>query len=77
MFEPWLNPQCTDMVLYAHNRGHKLRVYTTLVGMGQSDIERLAEIHFVHFSVHIPSGGRNERIGLNESYLYILTEMFH
>ena len=39
MAEPWLNKNCSNMVLYAAQRGHKLVVYTTLVGMTVDDFE--------------------------------------
>src|SRR5688572_6576247 len=29
--EAWLNPECTQMLLYAHSRGHRITVHTTLV----------------------------------------------
>lgn len=54
MCEPWLNPRCTDMLLYAHQKGHKILVYTTLIGMNLSDIEIFEPIPFLDFYVHLP-----------------------
>ena len=31
--EPWLNKDCTDMVLYAHEKGHPISIFTTGIGM--------------------------------------------
>ena len=37
--EVWLNPECTKMLLYAYNKGHRINVFTTMVGMSTNDIE--------------------------------------
>jgi adenine C2-methylase RlmN of 23S rRNA A2503 and tRNA A37 len=39
MCEPWLNPECTHMLLHANERGHKIKASTTLVGMNIEDVE--------------------------------------
>jgi hypothetical protein len=57
--EPWLNPECTDMVLYAHSIGHKVSIFTTGVGMTTTDVDRLKNIPFASgpnrgFTLHIP-----------------------
>ena len=41
MAEPWLNPQATDMVFHAFERGRKVAIYTTLQGMWAVDADRL------------------------------------
>src|SRR5258708_151855 len=40
MSEPWQNPECTRMLLYAHRQGYKMRVFTTLAGMRREDFEQ-------------------------------------
>lgn len=57
--EPWMNKNCTDMVLYAHERGHPVSVFTTGIGMSVEDIERIAHIPFAGqpnggFTLHLP-----------------------
>ena len=54
MAEPWLNPRCTDMLLYAHNTGHTILVYTTAVGMSLQDLERIKHVPFDFFNLHLP-----------------------
>jgi len=76
MSEPWLNPDCTKMLLYAHNRGHKIIADTTLVGMNLSDIDMLATIPFRHFVVHLPSVEGYEKIEVNEGYLNLLDKIY-
>ena len=64
--EAFGNPNCTDMILYAHERGHKILINSTLVGMTKSDIDRLELIPlFKEFNVHLPSATYFENIGKN------------
>ena len=49
--EPWVHKQCTDMVMYAYDRGHDIAAFTTGVGMKIQDLERIKDIPF--------SGGPN------------------
>ena len=54
MCEPWLNPECTDMVVYAHKHGYKVLVHTTLVNMRPNDVDVLSNCSFRLFDVHLP-----------------------
>ncbi len=80
MSEPWLNPRCTEMVSYAHNKGHRLFIYTSLVGMNVSDVKTL--IHLSNFDypfgfmIHLPSIDKNfENIDINPQYIATLKKM--
>jgi sulfatase maturation enzyme AslB (radical SAM superfamily) len=75
MCEPWLNSECTKMLMLAQKRNHGIRVYTTLVGMRPSDIDLLATVPFKMFVVHLPSEGNYERIIVDESYLATLDKL--
>ena len=57
--EPWLNPQCTDMILYAHQLGFRMAVFTTCIPMSVEDVERISHIPFVTFVVHLPDEDSN------------------
>lgn len=70
--EPWLNPACTKMVLYAAQKGHKIAVFTTLVGMDLSDIDLLKSVLFKGFYIHLPSAEGYEKILLDENYFKLL-----
>lgn len=64
--EPWLNKQCTDMLLYAHETGHPVSAFTTVVGMTIEDIERIKHIPFAGrpnggFTVHLPDQERKAK----------------
>lgn len=69
MAEPWLNKRCTDMLLYAHETGYKIAVYTTLVGMKKQDLERIAFVPFDIFMVHLADSERNAKIDVNMDYI--------
>lgn len=75
MSEPWLNPECTKMLLYAHKRGHRVFVNTTLVGMNISDISALETIPFRYFHVHLPSEEGYENIEIDDTYLSVLDNL--
>jgi len=64
--EPWTNPDCTEMCLIAHERGHRIRVFTTLVGMKPDDIERLRQIPFQLLEVHVPDEKETSSIRLDD-----------
>lgn len=57
-FEPFLNPDCTDMILYAHSEGHAVSVFTTGVGLSFENIHRIKHIPFSGvqggFVLHLP-----------------------
>ena len=60
--EPWLNKHATDMVYYAHEKGHGIAVYTTGVGMHPEAVDRLTKIPYYWdatngvggFCLHLP-----------------------
>ncbi len=55
--EPWLNPDCTEMVEHAYMRGHGVRIFTTLVGMSRRDLGRLQALRLRAFVVHVFDDG--------------------
>lgn len=72
--EPWLNKNCTDMVLYAHEKGHPVSVFTTGVGMTPEDVERLATIPYAGnpnggFCLHLPDQEQIAKHPINANYI--------
>lgn len=55
--EPWLNPDCTEMVEHASAKGHGIRIFTTLVGMKGQDLQRLQALRLGVFVVHVFDDG--------------------
>ena len=70
--EPWLAPECTDMVLSAHVRGHRIRAFTTFVGMEPADVMKLTEIPFELFTVHVADEAPTTRIPMDETMMTTL-----
>lgn len=77
MCEPWLNPQCTDMVEYAAKVGHPIRIFTTLVGMTMNDIERLGRLEVEQLVLHLPDAQGNASIPVDADYIKRLSVMIH
>ena len=75
--EPWLNKQCTDMLLYAHEQGHRVSVFTTAVGMGLKDVERIKDIPFCGgpnggFTLHLPDNERLAKHPITKTYIKVV-----
>ena len=73
--EPWLNPECTKMLLYAHKKGHTIQVFTTMVGMTTSDVEQFKHIPFRKFSLHLPDAEKYAKIAITENFLDVLRKI--
>lgn len=75
MCEPWLNPGCTEMILFAHNKGHKICVFSTLIGITLSDIDLIESVPFGFFQIHLLSDHENETLLVNDDYLAVLDKI--
>jgi len=67
--EPWLNPDCTRMILHAHEKNFKIRVNTTLIGIQSKDIHQLKQIPYIKFVVHLPDDQNLTHIRVDDTYL--------
>jgi len=75
--EPFLNADCTKMILHAHQKGHPLCVFTTAVGMKLEDVEAIKHIPFSAFphggfKLHLPDHIRIAKINITPEYLQVL-----
>ncbi len=75
--EPFQNPHCTDMILYAHRQGYQVEIYTTLIGLSLQHIQQiLKEVPFngdvCRFRIHLASEGNIEQIPVGDTYLAVL-----
>jgi hypothetical protein len=85
--EPFQNPECTKMILYANKRGHNVQLFTTLVGLAHPQLDLLLnKVSFSHFpfdkikkgfQVHLPSEGNYERIKVNKKYLSLVQKLLN
>ncbi|WP_027583755.1 SPASM domain-containing protein [Bradyrhizobium sp. Ai1a-2] len=74
--EPWLNPNCTEMVEHAYACGHDIRIFTTLVGMNGRDLRRLLALRFRVFVVHVFDDGAymNSRL-VRQKYFDLIRQL--
>jgi radical SAM protein with 4Fe4S-binding SPASM domain len=75
MCEPWLNPECADMILFAHGRGHRIQVSTTLTGLTVDDLDRIESIDFKRFNVHLPLREGGSDAAADEHLLTLLERL--
>lgn len=74
--EPFLNERCADMIVYAYEKGYKISLYTTLVGMTDEDLEKIQNVKFDRVVVHIPDKENNSKFIITDDFLHNL-KMFH
>jgi hypothetical protein len=72
--EPWLNQDCTKLLLYAFERGHGISVFTVGVGMQVKDVNLIRHIPFKNFIFHLPDK-KNMHIQIDANYLAVLEEL--
>jgi sulfatase maturation enzyme AslB (radical SAM superfamily) len=70
--EPFLNPQCVDMIEYAHLEGYKIVLFSTLVGLKSRDVERLRRCN-PEVTLHLPDELGNAKIPITRAYKETLT----
>jgi hypothetical protein len=61
--EAFLNAKTPEMILHAHEKGHRISINTTLMGMTEKKFDKISHIPFKNFRVHLPSGTFKEKIG--------------
>lgn len=66
--EPFLNPECIDMLEFASMQGRKLWLFSTLFGLAPENVERLAKVNLSWFSLHMPDNLDNAHIPSTEAY---------
>ena len=65
--EPAVNPQFSEMVKYAYDKGYRVHVATTLQGASSQTVKDLLDIHYEGFVLHLPDG-KNANMQLTEEY---------
>lgn len=75
--EPWLNKSCSDMLLYAHEKGHPISVFTTGIGMNIDDINKIKHISYAGnpnggFVLHLPDNERLAKHPISAKYIKVL-----
>lgn len=75
--EPFMNPFCTEMILYAHSQKRHIALFTTLMGASMDNMKKiLSTLSFRKgkdsLIIHLPSNDRTEHIIVNDAYLAML-----
>lgn len=69
MSEPFHNEECADMIVYAYKKGYKLCLNTTLVGMTITDYEKIKNVEFESFILHIPDEEKHSKFVITDEYI--------
>ena len=72
MCEPFMNPHCADMILYAAEKGYSLALYTTLQGATMEDYERLKDVRYEVVTIHLPDRESRSSFRVTDRYLDLL-----
>lgn len=79
MSEPWLNKECTKMLIYTLKSEFNVAIYSTLYGMEIQDVDSIVELIHTYtsqlkvFCIHLPDASNNMRGWKNsENYKYAL-----
>lgn len=73
MCEPFANKNCTDMILYAADKGFPLALYTTLQGVTLEDYERLKGVQYEVVTIHLPDKNGRSHFNITDEYLTLLS----
>jgi radical SAM protein with 4Fe4S-binding SPASM domain len=52
--EPFLNPLCGQMIFHASQQGRKINLYTTLMGLSESQSDLLKQSKIEYIRIHVP-----------------------
>jgi hypothetical protein len=78
--EPFLNRECSSMMLEAVGQGYAVCCYTTLVGATVEDVEVLASLPFslpaAPLEIHLPDAAGVMPTKITARYLEVLTALF-
>ena len=72
MCEPFTNKHCTNMILYAAEKGFPLALYTTLQGATLEDYERLKGVQYEVVTIHLPDKDGRSYFNVTDEYLELL-----
>ena len=75
MAEPFHNPQCADMIKYTYEKGYRVYLFTTLMGMTLEDFEKIKDVKFDFFELHIPDKQNNCHFVIDNIYKELLVKM--
>lgn len=68
MVEPFLNPDCVEMLTLACEAGRNVSLYTTLEGATTEDIDKILKLPFQFVGLHVADEMNNAHITVTEEY---------
>ena len=77
MSEPYLNPDCTEMLKLACEAGKNVSLYTTLEGMTQKDVDEILKIPFQFVGLHVADEKNFASITVSEEYYQIVERLIN
>lgn len=72
MSEPFLNPDCIEMLKIACAQNRKVSLYTTLVGINKEQVDEILSLPLSYVTVHVADKKRFAHIDTTEEYYEIL-----
>lgn len=73
--EPWLNKQTTAMAEHCHAAGVPWQTYTTCVGMGLDDVDRIVAARPTRIKLHLPDAEGYAKIRVDDAYLAVIRRL--
>lgn len=70
--EPFLNPECIDMMEYSVQKGHRTLLNTTLVGVDMEVAKRLVKLPVEVLTLHTPDKDGYATIPMTKEYFEVL-----
>ena len=75
--EPYLNPECGKMIMYTFEKGYRMEVYSTLVGMTLEDVDILKKIEkkLIRLTIHLPDVEKYAKIAITNQFKQVLEKI--
>ena len=70
--EPFFNPVCGDMIVYAKEKNFRINLFTTLRGVGSREFRIIQETDFCEFVLHVPDLEGYANIPINDKYIQMI-----
>ncbi len=70
--EPFLNDECIKMLKYTQEKGRKINLFTTLVGVKKEMLPIIQNIEYGEFVLHVPDVEEYAKIPITDEYLDLL-----
>lgn len=77
MSEPYLNPDCTQMLKMACDAGRNVSLYTTLEGMTQRDVDEILALPFQFVGLHVADEHNYAHITVTNDYFKMVDRVIH